>query len=151
MAGVVRPVAFGRPGTQVIPTGWSAAHRPVVDGTRTSRCTVRKPGTIKGAFNDVTGTYAQTARPPYAGGMFRIQVLALAAQDTVTGEEQVPSVGYLVTGPVYIHAAPGDLVHVVDAGPNGDPSLTGRDLVVKSVTRGSLAWERDLHCIDHLN
>jgi Family of unknown function (DUF6093) len=149
----MRPVAKGRPGTTVIPIGWSAAHRPVVEGTQTAACTFRQPGGTRGPFNQTTGEYEITPNPAHYTGQCRVQMMPALEQDPVTGDEQVPTTTYLVT--IGWDAAPDlavdDLFTVSDAGPNGDPTLAGRDMRVRSFARGSLTWERDIYVTDNLS
>lgn len=147
----MRPVAFGRPGTEVIPTGWSAAHRPTTEGTHTSVCTIRHPGRTVGAFDPATGTYPGLARAGHYTGPCRVQRLPALEQTPEVADEQVPTVGYIVA--VAWDAAPGvavgDVVTITSPGPNGDPTLAGVDLVVGSFARGSLSWERVLRCTEN--
>jgi hypothetical protein len=135
-------------GTRVIPSGWSDHHRPVVAGTRTGTVAWRKPAGTKGAFNGATGTQAATPATAYFTGSARIQALAEAGATSETGGQQVTITGYLVT--VAWDATDqfevDDLGEVAAVDANGDPGLVGKTLIVKSVARGSLVWERDLYC-----
>lgn len=149
----MRPVAQGRPGTTVIPTGWSAAHRPVVDGTQTATCTIRKPGGTRGPFDQTTGEYQITPNPAHYDGPCRLQMMPALEQNPVTGDEQVPTATYLVTIPwdASPELAVDDVVTFIDPGPEGDPTLAGVAMRVRSFSRGSLTWERDIYVTDNLS
>lgn len=149
--------ATGRPGTQVIPSKWSQAARIVIGKTRTGCCTLRHQGSTPGDFDSETGTYPDAV--PHAGywsGTCRVQVAPLLggqAQDAAG--EPVTTVGYMVAVDVKADDPDdeiriGDLVRVDALDDNGDPSLIGRDLTVVSIARGTLAWERDLGCLDQV-
>lgn len=147
----------GRPGTPVIPARWSEAPRTVMAKTRTGCATLRHQGSTPGDFDPVTGGYPDAvAEPAYWTGTCRVQAEALlsAIAHDVAGED-VTTVGYLVT--VDVNATDpadelriGDLIRVTDLDPNGDKSLIGRDLTIISIGRGTLAWERDLGCLDQI-
>lgn len=149
----MRPTqATGRPGTPVIPDGWAKAHRTVAVKTMTATCTIRRPGGTKGAFNSTTGTYPITPNAPHYTGPCRIQVLPIMSGQRDTAEEQITVAGYLVTVELDASAETlvDDVLTVTAPGDNGDPLLLDRDLVVSGIALGSLAWERDLTCIDSL-
>lgn len=149
--------AQGRPSTAVIPAGWSAGHRPVIAKTLTGTCEIRRPGGVAGAFDPDLGYAPVTPHAPHHAGPCRVQVLPALEQERVTGGQDVTLVGYQVTVEWDATVEPPDdtslvdqLVKVTAVDGNGDPSLVGRELTVRSVMRGSLAWERDLICTDNL-
>jgi hypothetical protein len=148
----MRPVAQGRPGTEVIPTGWSDAHRPVVDQTHVSVCSIRHPGGTAGTFDPDTLQYVGgTANAAHFAGPCRVEDLPADEQFRVVADEQIPLVGYVVI--LAYDAAPAakvdDIVTITTVDDNGDPTLVGKQLVVDSIKRSSLAWERVLICTEN--
>lgn len=153
-----RPVrAQGRPGTSVIPADWADSHRPVIAKTLGATIAFRHPGGTTGPLDPDTDQPTYVPNPPYQTGKCRIQVLARADQQkTDVADQPVQKVGYLVV----VDTTDEDLAHpitvddlgditAVDA--NGDPTLVGRTLVVDSIARGSIVWERDIYCTDVLD
>lgn len=144
--------AHGRPGTPVIPANWSAGHRPVVEATFGGVCEIRPPGGTPGVFDPVTGTRPSTPHPAHYTGPCTVQVLPALEQESVTGDQEVTTLGYRVT--VAYDAAPqldvDDLVKITAVDDNGDPTLVARVLKVQSFVRGTVAWERDIYCVDDL-
>lgn len=143
MAAAVRPVATGRPGTEVIPTGWAAGHQAAADGTKTARVALRLPGTTsrwdEASQSTVTEPYA-----PYASDVpARVQALANDARVITAAEQTVTVTGYLIAVPADLAPQRG---HIVTVSGSGDPLLDGRELKVDDVVRGSLRFERDLYC-----
>lgn len=138
--------------TRVIPEGWSAHHQPVVAGTWTAEVEIRAPGGTEGDFDPETGIRETVPYEPHHTGKARFQVEPIFAADRETGGQQVSVAGYLVVvdrdGSVATEV--GHLVKVTGVDENGDPALVGRPLTVTGVAYGSLAWERDLTCIDDL-
>lgn len=136
----------------VIGAAWSAHHRPVVAGTLTATCEIRHPGGTQGDFDPTTGTRPTTPHPAHYAGPCRVQVLPALEQEALTGDQQVTTVGYRVT--ITYDDAPeldvDDLVKITAVDDNGDPTLVGQVLKVQSFARGSLAWERDISCVDDL-
>ena len=119
--------------------------------TWTSRCTIRRPGGVKGAFDTETGTYPITQPAPHFAGKARVQVLNAQDRQTLIADEPVTTVGYRVVITVEATAVKvEDVVTITCLDANGDPTLEGHELIVKAFARGSLAWERDLICIDNL-
>lgn len=143
----MRPVATGRPGTSVIPTGWAEAHQPVVEGTMTATVTLREPGGTQGPFDETTGTYPLVPHPPYATVPCRVQAVHTMARRINVAEDVLTVVGYLVTIPAALTGVrPGHLAAVTDS---SDPDLDGLVLNVDDVVLGSLRFERDLFCSLH--
>lgn len=145
------------PNHRVIPAGWSAHHRPVVNDTFGATIAVRRPGGTPGEFDPETGQTTTTPHDAHYTGGARIQVLPALDQERVTGDQEVTTLGYRVAVAHDAAVEPADgtsvvgclvLVTAVDA--NGDASLVGRTLTVESLERGSLAWERDLIVTDRL-
>lgn len=141
---------------RVIPTDWSAHHRPLLTGTRDATVTLRRPGGTPGEFNEATGTYPSVPFPAYFGlgateANARIQVLSVGDQERLAAEQQVTTLGYAV---MIDHAVDGmqlnDVVTVTAMDNNGDPWLVGREMSVEAIEGGSLHWERRLLCTDNL-
>ncbi len=136
----------------VIPKDWSAAHRPVAEGRFTATCQIRKPGGTTGDFDPATGTRPTTPYAAHYTGPCSVQVLPALEQEAVTGTQEITTVGYRVSiaHDVASALAVDDLVKITTVDDNGDATLVERTLKVRSFTRGSLAWERDLICSDSL-
>lgn len=135
----------------MVPGQWSQAPRVVFAKTRTACVTIRRPGGAKGPFDDTTGTYPVTPEAPHFTGSARIQLLSTQAAQQLVAEQQITTTGYLVT--VSLDATEvqvDDVVTITGSDDNGDPITVDHDLVVRSLSRGSLAWERDLICTDDL-
>ena len=136
------------PGSKVIPSGWSAHHQPVAEGTMTGACTIRDPkATVTGPFDPDTGTFPKAPAPPYYTGACRAQQQR-QPQEATTGGEEITTHDYLVPVPASVTGV--KLGHVVKITAAVDASLVGRVLQVTDIQRGSEIWERDLICIDHL-
>lgn len=143
--------ATGRPGTPVIPAAWSQAPRTVIGKTWTSKCEIRHPGGGKGAFNQTTGTYPITKPAPHFTGKARVQVLNAQDREHLIADEPITTVAYLVAVSIDATAVKvDDVLTVTCLDANGDLTLVDHELIVKSFSRGTLAWERDLICIDRL-
>jgi len=140
----VRPVAQGRPGTQVIPTGWAAAHQPVIEGTLTAATVeLRDPNMRSTAWNEGSQQVETSLAGPYWTGGARIQILAQQGRQPVVAEDQESVANYLIVVPASVNASEGHRVKVIAS---DDPALTGKSLRVMSVARGSHRFERDLFC-----
>lgn len=134
------------PGSRVIPAGWEAYHRPVLETTRTATITFRR---FSGppVHDPETGS---TSRPTVVvfSGTCRIQDhVTNAAGAFVAGAERITVHAYQVSLPVEADLELDD-VGTVDA--SNDPTLTGRELRVIDIQRGSLLFERDVICTDNL-
>lgn len=135
----------------VIPVDWSAHHRGVTAATHTVTVTLRRPGGVRGAFDDATGTWATTPYPAYYTGSARVQVLDAGEQEHAAAEQQVSTLGYAV---MLDHAVTTmqleDLCTITAVDDNGDAWLVDRQMTVKAMETGSLHWERRLLCTDDL-
>lgn len=136
----------------VIPVDWSAHHRGIVEATFTGECEIRRPGGTPGVFDPVTGTTPVTPHPVHYAGGCRVQVLPALEQEAVTGGQEVTTLGYRITVAYDAAAqlAVDDLIKLTALDDNGDPTLVGRTLKVRSFARGTLAWERDIYATDSL-
>lgn len=75
-------------------------------------------------------------------GTARIRALSVPEETAAAGDE-IRSRRYLVQMALAAAPAAGYVLHV-DA--SADPTLVGRDLIIRSVTRSTLAGQRDLVC-----
>lgn len=147
---MVRPQrAYGRPGTTVFPPGWATGLRPSAEGTQTSPCTIRHPGSVQ-AWSDELEQNVETPNGPYFTGLCRVQALigSHPLEADAAGEETAVT-GYLVTVPAAVAPEAGDLVtvaRVAGGATVADPMLDGTTLVVRDVAVGSQVVERDLYC-----
>jgi hypothetical protein len=140
----MRPVAQGRPGTQVIPDGWAAAHQPVVEGTLVDATVeLRDPNMRSTSWSEGSQQVETTPAGPYWTGGARIQILAQQGKQPVVAEDQESVANYLVVVPASVTPVEG---HRVKVTASDDPALTGKSLRVITVARGSHRWERDLFC-----
>lgn len=115
----------------------------------TARCTIDAAGSGQGTWNEATGTFDPPARVVlHTDVPCRVQQQR-QPQEANTAGQSVTTHDYLVPVPVdVLNVEVGHQVRI-DVNPD-DPSLVGRRLIVTDVLRGSLAWERDLVCIDRL-
>jgi hypothetical protein len=142
----MRPIAQGRPGTEVIPTGWAAAHQPVVEGTLQDAFVELSDPTaapVASGWSDTNQQNETIPAGPYWAGGARIQILAQQGKQPVVAEDQESVANYLVVVPADVNASEG---HRVKVNVSDDPALTGKSLRVVTMARGSHRWERDLFC-----
>lgn len=133
----------GRPGTQVIPTGWEAGHRPVADKThRAATVQLRHPGTRQ-AFDPDTEQMVEVPNEPYWTGPARIQALDTRDQVRITAGDRDVVIRYDVSITADALPAVNDLVTVTEI---DDAQLGGRTLLVAQITGGSLRFERNFGC-----
>ena len=133
-------------GSRVIPSGWEAHHRPVLETTRSATVTFRR---FSGppVHDPDTGS---TSRPKVVvfSGKVRLQHHeTTSAGSTVAAGEKVTSHDYQVSGPVEM-ALKVDDVGTVDA--CDDATFVGRVLIVTDIQRGSYLFERTVICTDNL-
>lgn len=134
----------GRPGagSDVIPTGWAAAHAPIVEDSFDCTVTIGPAG-VSPTFDPGTRQMQTTAAAAVYTGPASVQLLSLAGSNegrrVVAATDEVDVVSYVVkipaaaVGPVRVD----HVVHVV-ASPN--PALVGRDLVLTKVPRPGRAF-----------
>lgn len=136
--------------SRVIPEGWAAHHRPVVDGTFTATCEIREPGGTEGPLDRETGLRPLAPHAPHYTGGCRVQVAPMFSGEREAAGQEVTVVNYLVVVELAASAATatGHLVTFTDVDDNSDPTLVDRELTVTGVASGSLAWERDLTCVE---
>lgn len=131
---------------QLIPEGWEAHHRPILEGSYTVVCEIRGPS---GGYDYETGQ--QNPGELIAEGVpCRVQRQAEGRGGQPSGQP-VDTRGVQITLP--IDQVPelditddGPILTVTGARPGhaGDPQLTGKPLRVTNVQHSSLAWERVL-------
>jgi len=131
-----------RRGVTVLPDGWELAHAPVAEEFQTATVELWSGADPEWVWDDDTQAEVRDLGDMVWAGTARIQ----QRNDTdlnVAGEQQVTVHRYLVTLPH--DAGTGTWVQVVES---GDP-LLGL-LRVVDTQKGSLRFERDLLCTDHL-
>lgn len=132
-------------GSRVMPAGWEAHHRPVLETTRTATITFRRfTGTT--TFDAATGSSTRASIVVFTGEV-RIQEHQVTAHAIVAAAERITTHHYQVSGPVEMDLEIDD-VGTVDAA--NDPSLVGREFRVVDIQRGSLLFQRDVFCTDNL-
>lgn len=142
----MRPVAGGRPGTEVIPTGWAEAHQPVVEKTLVDAVvSLADPTATAMEFNESTRQNELTSAPAYYTGGARIQILDQQGQQVgVPSGDPEDQSDYLVVVAASVGAVREG--HRVTVDSCDDEALEGLQLRVDTVARGSHRWERDLFC-----
>lgn len=139
----MRPVGYGRPGTEVIPAGWVGIGAAVFGDT--FDCTVRI-GAAGGepVWNpDTEQTETPMATPVYEGPAS----ISAAANSTATvdvADDLIPLVRYLVELPVDTAGISDE--HFVEVVACPDAMLTGRRLDINAVVRGGRRFTRLLLC-----
>lgn len=141
--------AYGRPSTTVFPPNWATDLRPSAEGTQTSPCTIRHPGSVQ-TWSAALEQNVETPNDPYFTGLCRVQALigSHPLEADAAGEAMAVS-GYLVTVPATVTPQVGDLVTVASIASGAtvaDPMLDGTTLVVRDIAVGSQVVERDLYC-----
>lgn len=141
------------PNTRVIHPDWAARHRPTATGTMTATIAWRHPDQTQTGFDDETGRPTFGPSDAYFEGPARVQAMSTNAQQTLVAEQDITQQAYLVSvewdaatdvGTGFRADDIGDVVAVDD---NGNPTLVGKALTVRSVIEGSLAFQRDLICL----
>lgn len=139
----MRPAATGRPGTEVIPTGWATAHQQAAQGGMTGLVALRQPGTTT-RWDEASQSTVSTPYDPYASDVpCRVQALANDARTIDAAEQTITVAGYLLQVPADQAPTVGHLATVTGT---GDPLLDGRDLRVDDVEVSTLRFTRDLYC-----
>lgn len=131
---------------QVIPADWAEAHQPAVEGTMVdATVALRDPSApaTSTVWSDELEQWVSVPAGTYWAGGARIQMLNQQGRQPVAAEDQEAVASYLVAVPAVVEAVEGHRVKVVVS---ADPLLTGRELRVVTVARGSQRFERDLYC-----
>lgn len=139
------------PGSRVIPDGWAAHHRPAMDDTLDTPCSIRPPGGTPGTFNPETLEFeGGTAAAAHFTGLCSVEDVPAAERALLSADERIPTVDYLVT--LAIDDAPATVVgHIITLGqpPNGGSALVGVELTVESIEKGSREFTRALLCSEN--
>lgn len=120
-------------GTRLIPRGWSAHHRPVVEGSFNLACELWRPG-------DGPPSFGQDEAPATLvwSGACRLQQHATGDGAKVTADQAVQVRDYLA-------ALPHEVLTLVRTGESGDVlKAGGRTYLVLDALQGSELWECDL-------
>lgn len=133
-------------GSRVIPDGWEARHRPVLETTWTATITFRRY-TGASTHDPVTGSTSRDSTVVYAGPCRIQHHETTSAGSTIAAAEKVTTHDYQVSGPVGMDLQRDDFGTVDTA---NDPTLAGRQLIVTDIQRGSLLFQRDVMCTDNL-
>lgn len=133
-------------GHRVIPVGWEAHHRPVLETTWTATITFRR-FVGEPMFNPATGSTTRASLVVYSGPCRIQHHETTSAGSTVAAGQEITSHDYQVSGPVEMDLKVDD-VGTVDAA--NDPTFIGRGLRVIDIQRGSLLFQRDVICTDNL-
>lgn len=133
-------------GSRVIPAGWEAYHRPVLDTTRTATITFRR---FSGppVHDPDTGSSSRPTAVVFSGTCRIQDHVTNAAGAFVAAAERITVHAYQVSLPVEADLRIDD-VGTVDG--CNDPTFVGRQLTVTDIQRGSLLFERDVICTDNL-
>lgn len=97
-------------------------------------------------FNDASGREELTPGLVLWSGPARLRV-SVAADDTITGVQEITLQRYLVTAPTEAIPEVGQWLHVVS---DPDPYLTGRILAVTALTGGTVSYQRRFVAVDNL-
>lgn len=136
-----------RPGTQVIPAGWSEHHRPVAENVQTDGCQLLRPSSAA-TFDESSGKSVYPGPALLWSGPIRIQRLPRrGGAGDQTGDRSVTVQLYQCSIPI---AAPevqiNDQIKLTAA--YQDPTMAGKTLQVTEVFLGSQLWERDMFAIE---
>lgn len=137
----MRPVGYGRPGTEVIPTGWQATHAPVITGTLDCTITIGPAGTAAAWNPDTEQTETAGAAPVYSGPA-AIAVITDTAKVVDAVDEQTPVRRYEITLPVATAGI--EAGHLVTVDASSDLMLTDATLTVATAERGGRRFSRVL-------
>jgi hypothetical protein len=132
------------PNTRVIPTGWSAHHRPVAEGGMTAEGTITRAastGTVA-VFDEAAGVSVPPTPTVVYQGVLRLQRSgADEHQITVAGRE-VTIRDYTVSYPTNGQPSQAnDVLTITSCDDN--PGLAGEKLRIRDARIGSLVWQRD--------
>lgn len=136
--------AQGRPGTVVIPDGWSEAHAHVIDRTLASTIKIGLAST-EPVWNDGRGQSETVVVDPVFDGPASLMVVSDTARALTVVEEPIKSRVYDIT--LSLAQAGADLVavgHQVSVTACDDAGLEGKSLRVAAIERGTRRFSRVL-------
>lgn len=146
-----RPLHYGRPGSQVIPTTWQQQVAPVVTNTLGSVVTISPATGGAPAWNEATG---QTETPPPTAvygpaiaphaGIASLVVVSDTERELDVADELATSRLYEVTLPWDAPVEVGTVGYVVTVVTDPDPGLVGRRLNVAAAEYDSRRFSRIL-------
>lgn len=140
----------GLPNTRLIPDGWEAHHAPTAEQAMTAECVITRPASNgTPVFDAETGRSLHPDPVTVYTGAVRVQRSALTGGNIdVVADKPTPLRQYVVSLPLtapQIQVA--DRIAVTAA---TDPLMVGKILTVADVRGGSLVWQRDLLCDEHV-
>lgn len=139
----MRPVGYGRPGTEVFPDDWQDDHAAVFAGTLECTVTIGPTTAGAGTFQDADGQTHTTAGTAIYTGPASISVVTDTSRVVQTAEDRVPLRRYDVRLPVDTAGIDPE-AHSVRVTASPDAMLTGRTLSIESVQRGGRRFTRSL-------
>jgi hypothetical protein len=107
-------------------------------------CTITRADAGTPVFNETTGAYTSSAPTTVYTGPCRVKPRNLADRVVDAGEQAVSLWPFQVSIP--FAATDVELDDLVTVTASVDPSLVGRELRVRSVTRGTFVTARRLEC-----
>lgn len=118
--------------------------REVAEDNMRDSCTITRPGTGKGPWNDTTGEYDPPPRATIYTGKCRVQIQSDNATDNEAGEREGSTQTYVLQLPVLTSGdvAVNDVAELTEC--VNDPSLIGRMFTVKGRHGKSQATARRL-------
>lgn len=129
-------------GVQIIPDRWEAHHRPVAEAGMTATVESWSGSDQDWIWDDAAQAEIRDYGTLLWAGVARVQE-RVGGGDESAGDQQLTLHSYMVSIP---HDAPvGGWVRVIES---TDPLLDW--LKVVDVLKGSIRWQRDLMCTDHL-
>lgn len=129
-------------GVQIIPERWEEHHRPVAEAGMTAVVESWSGSDTDWVWDDTTQSEVRDYGTLLWTGPARVQERFGGADDEA-GDQQITLHRYMVSIPH--DATVGGWVHVVESG-----DLLLDWLKVVDILKGSIRWQRDLMCTDHL-
>lgn len=140
----------GLANSRMFPTTWEQHHAVCAERAMTAECVITRPASNgTPVFDEETGRSQHPDPTTVYTGVCRVQRSALTGGNVpVIADKPTPLRQYVVSLPL---AAPqiqvGDVVEVTSA---TDSLMVGKRLSVADVRGGSLVWQRDLLCDEHV-
>lgn len=137
----------------VIPHGWAAHHRPVIDATKTATCLITRDREGVAPVDPGTGDPEPWEPLTLYTGPCRVQVLRAgggeneeAVGETIAEREVQVTLVQDEVPELRAGRQTGDWVTITAGG--DDPQMADRRLRINTIGYSSLAWERVVICID---